>query len=1277
MLPGFNPRPGETLTDNIREIPYNYTSYSDREIVIRFLGEETWDDLNVLRTQRRTGRSARMLFEILGDLWVVERNVFLKNDLLHNKKRRQRMRRRHHDRLERICRGAVENPRAQKVAARTARMLDEFYAWFDEEPKRRQRAKKAFARHTHANNIHFDAYTLTHHATDATDWRQHAPFCVLTPDSAEEIPGLIRAAAELGLSVIPRGGGTGLCGGSVPLTSDAVMINVEKLDAISPVTMRHIGKKGEVPTITAGAGAVTGKVMEASRPHVFATDPTSLWACTIGGNVASNAGGKHAVIWGTCVDNLLSWKMVTPDGNWLTVERIDHNMGKIHDEAEVRFRLTRHDTKGRELGEPEILTIPGDIFRKQGLGKDVTRKAMGGLPGVQKEGTDGFITEATFVLHRAFDFTRTVCCEFFGRQLDDATRAMVDIKRHVDALDGVFLEGLEHFDEKYVKAIDYVSKSTRRERPKVVLLIDVSGDDEKAVAQACADICRITSRGNGEGFVAISAEDRARFWGDRGRMAAIARHTRAFKLNEDVVIPLDRLSEYNDTVERLNIENSIANKIEAVDAIAAFLRDMAGRISGNRLDKSLLQVEEDAYIGEKLDQCLMLLDEVRGQWQRLLKGLDEPAKNFADILGDVRPARGESLFRLIQRGAYRVSYRQRVEAPILDLLRGHHALIDGVKKAHERVLSGRIVIATHMHAGDGNVHTNIPVNSNDYAMMKKAHHTVEKVMARAVELGGVISGEHGIGITKLPYLDRELLAETADYLKRVDPEHLFNRGKLMPDTDLGLTYTPSFNLLEMEAVILEAADLTDLAEAISPCLRCGKCKPVCNTHFPRANMLYSPRNKIQASGAIIEAFLYESQTGSGISFEQFEGLGDVADHCTICHKCESPCPVNIDFGDVTERMRALLRDKGMARSSLGSRMAMAFLVMQNPNAIRLMREVVIRWGYGAHRMASKLARAIGLVKAEPAAKRNLEGVPAQVINFVERPLPGLQLGTAREKLGIESGDRNAIPVLRDPERANGRAVFYFPGCGSERLFSQVGLATQAMLFDLGLNVVLPPSYLCCGYPSTAGGDHARGEQITYDNRVLFHRIRNALSYLDFEAVIVSCGTCYDQLTRYELERVFPGAPLIDIHEYLMSQGVKADGVQGVEYMYHVPCHSPLKRQGSHAAIGSLLGQDAVKSEQCCGEAGTMAVATPAIAGKIRARKEEEMLRARARLPGQDPAKVLTSCPSCLQGLSRLEDETEVKADYIVVELARHLHGEDWQQRFIDRVRKGGIERVLM
>ncbi len=1266
------------LTDNIREIPYNYTSYSDREIVIRFMGEDVWDDLNVLRTQRRTGSSARMLFEILGDVWVISRNPFLKNDLLKDVKRLKRLRDLQQGRLERIRKGAKENPRASKVAACTERMLDEFYLWFDEEPKRRRRAKRAFAQHTHSNNIRFDAYTLTHSATDATDWRQHHPFCVLTPDTPEELPGLIREASKLGLVVIPRGGGTGLSGGSVPIQDNAVMINVEKFDHIGDVEMREVNGNTEA-TITAQAGAVTGRVMEASVPYVFATDPTSLWACTIGGNVASNAGGKHAVIWGTCVDNLLSWKMVTPDGNWLLVERMNHNMGKIPADEEVTFRLSRFESSGETLiGKPELLKIHGSAFRKEGLGKDVTRKALGGLPGVQKEGTDGFITEATFILHHPYEVTRTVCCEFFGQELTLATRAMVAIKNHVDKVDDVHLEGLEHFDEKYVKAIDYINKSTRRERPRVVLLIDVSGDDDTSVAKTCSDIARITSHGNGEAFIATTDADCKRFWSDRGRMAAIARHTRAFKLNEDVVIPLHRLSEYNDYVEHLNIELSICNKIDAATRISSYLRKTREKLTSNdAVIMAELGVEDDGYLAGKLDECLQVIEERIGRWQRLQKGMDNPAAEVVDLLDGASFDKKESLFRVIQRGAKRISYRKDVEAPILDRLRGHDPLIRGVKRCHNEALSSRIVIATHMHAGDGNVHTNIPVNSNDYAMMKKAHHVVELIMAKADELGGVISGEHGIGITKLPYMNPAYVEEVAEYLKAVDPEQLFNRGKLMPDTDLSLTYTPSFNLLEMESMILEAADLTELSEEISPCLRCGKCKPVCNTHFARANMLYSPRNKIQASGAIIEAFLYESQSGGGISFEQFEGLQDVANHCTLCHKCESPCPVNIDFGEVTERMRALLKAKGQARFNFASKVSLAFLTTQHAGAVNVMREVLIRWGYNGHRLAHFFAKRFGFIRKTPAAKRNLSGVEAQVINFIERPLPSLQAGTARQKLGIDSRDENMIPIIRNPQQSNGRAVFYFPGCGSERLFSEVGLATQSMLYDLGVNVVLPPSYLCCGYPSTASGDEERGEKITYDNRVLFHRMKNALSYLDFEAVIVSCGTCYDQLTRYHLEQVFPDAPLIDIHEYLVQQGVKVDSVDGVQYIHHEPCHTPLKHRGSAAAIHSLLGKDSVESAQCCGEAGTMAVATPDIAGKIRARKEEHMELAKAQLAGDGPAKVLTSCPSCLQGLSRLEGVTGVEADYIVIELAKQLKGEKWQSDFIKQVKNGGIERVLM
>src|ERR1700749_4243964 len=73
----------------LREIPYNYTSFSDREIVMRLLGDEAWAALDELRTERRTGRSARMLYEVLGDIWVVRRNPYLQDDLLDSVKRRR------------------------------------------------------------------------------------------------------------------------------------------------------------------------------------------------------------------------------------------------------------------------------------------------------------------------------------------------------------------------------------------------------------------------------------------------------------------------------------------------------------------------------------------------------------------------------------------------------------------------------------------------------------------------------------------------------------------------------------------------------------------------------------------------------------------------------------------------------------------------------------------------------------------------------------------------------------------------------------------------------------------------------------------------------------------------------------------------------------------------------------------------------------------------------------------------------------------------------------
>ena len=127
------------------------------------------------------------------------------------------------------------------------------------------------------------------------------------------------------------------------------------------------------------------------------------------------------------------------------------------------------------------------------------------------------------------------------------------------------------------------------------------------------------------------------------------------------------------------------------------------------------------------------------------------------------------------------------------------------------------------------------------------------------------------------------------------------------------------------------------------CIR-DRCKPVCATHVPRANLLYSPRNKILATSLLVEAFLYEEQTRRGVSLKHWEEFEDVADHCTVCHKCYNPCPVDIDFGDVSMNMRAVLRRMGRKSFNPGTASAMFFLNAKDPATINATRKAMVGVG---------------------------------------------------------------------------------------------------------------------------------------------------------------------------------------------------------------------------------------------------------------------------------------------------------------------------------------------
>jgi FAD/FMN-containing dehydrogenase/Fe-S oxidoreductase len=1270
----------------IREIPYNYTSLSDREIVIRLLGARAWELLGVLRGERRTGRSARMLYEVLGDIWVVQRNPYLQDDLLDNPKRRRLLVDALHHRLGEVQKRRTAQADPQRDAL-VVELLDaasaavqSFDDSFLEISELRRKTLRVLGRLTAKDNVKFDGLSRVSHVTDATDWRVEYPFVVLTPDTEAEMAGLVGGCIELGLTIVPRGGGTGYTGGAVPLTWKSAVINTEKLEAMGTVEMLTLpGVDHPVATIWTEAGVVTQRVADAAEAagRVFAVDPTSAEASCIGGNIAMNAGGKKAVLWGTALDNLLSWRMVTPDATWLEVTRLNHNLGKIHDAAVASFELKYFAANGRTLLKTERLDIPGASFRKHGLGKDVTDKFLSGLPGVQKEGCDGLITSARWVLHRMPEHTRTVCLEFFGNARD-AVPSIVEIKDFMFAQSrsGVLLAGLEHLDDRYLRAVGYATKSKRGGLPKMVLFGDITGDDADAVARVTSEVVRIANSRSGEGFIAISPQARKKFWLDRKRTAAISRHTNAFKINEDVVIPLPRMAEYTEGIERINIELSLRNKIELCDELEHFLSK--GSLPLGKLDDAN-EMASPELLEDRVVQALALVRQVRGQWQGWLRDV---AKAFPQL----------------QDHSLRASWKTQIRAPLENLFSGNAfaAILQECQAIHQRVLKGRVWVALHMHAGDGNVHTNIPVNSDDYEMLKAAHGAVKRIMALARSLDGVISGEHGIGITKLEFLSDAELQPFADYKQRIDPTGRFNKGKLLRDVqlpaDLSYAYTPSFGLMGHESLIMQQSDIGAIADSVKDCLRCGKCKPVCSTHVPRANLLYSPRNKILATSLLVEAFLYEEQTRRGISIRHWEEFEDVADHCTICHKCESPCPVKIDFGDVSMNMRNLLRKMGHKTFRPGNAAAMFFLNATNPETIKLMRVAMVGFGFKLQRLANDVLRTFARRQTKrPPASVGKAPLKEQVIHFINKKMPGgLPKKTARALLDIEDADY--VPIIRSPASttAETEAVFYFPGCGSERLFSQVGLATQAMLWHAGVQTVLPPGYLCCGYPQRGSGQYDKAEKIITDNRVLFHRVANTLNYLDIKTVVVSCGTCYDQLQGYKFEDIFPGSRIIDIHEYLLEKGIKLDG-QGA-YLYHDPCHSPMKLQEPMKTVKALLGEQVIKSERCCGESGTLGVTRPDISTQIRFRKEEELRQdvqalrelssdsQAAAESNKDNVKILTSCPSCLQGLSRYGNDLQnglLQADYIVVEMANQILGPQWMAQYVAQANAGGIERVLL
>jgi len=1179
------------MRDPERKIPYNYTSATDDQIMAHLFGSDISDAVHTLDLLKNTGRSSRLLHRFMGDLFIIQRNPFLFQELLENSGKRRHLFTEYENDLETI-RQSARHAGVFQVLSACSKALHTLRQKIQTCSVIQQKILRRLGPVIGKHNIYFDPFTITAHATDATDWRRFLPVAVLRPERESQVPALVTGIRDLGLQIIPRGAGTGLTGGATPLTPGCVMINTEKLNRISDIAPYPIPEKKGCCVIGVEAGVITQDAKKAAKKNglIFATDPTSAWACTIGGNLSENAGGKTAVLFGTALDNVLSYKIVMPDGKLYTVAREHHPGRKILPSDRITF-VVQNDT-GDTV---QAIALDGEQIRKKGLGKDVTNKSLNGLPGIQKEGCDGIITSARFILYPEFVCRKTSCIEFFGNDMTEAGQAITAISKAFPAA-GPAIMALEHFDEEYIKAIRYKTKSALGSRLKAVLLVDMVSNDKTTLDKGIKILEAILEPYDKTGLT-IAADDiqAERFWEDRKRLGAIAAHTNAFKLNEDIVLPMDSLADFVRFVDRTNLAEKAFNQTRIIQEIVDYLEQAIPLADPQWLKKKVGQAKDLAWATKK---------------------------KLAIASRDALEAGIHAKFFYDQ---------------VTQSLRGYTQILENLEKIFQTTHSRLIVIATHMHAGDGNIHVNIPVLSNDREMMERAAMTADLVMEKAISLDGVVSGEHGIGVTKFKHLDPAFIRAFDQYRDRIDPERIMNPGKLSEPEIISKLFTPSFNLLELEARILKHGDLSHLALNIANCVRCGKCKPVCPVFFPDKNMFFHPRNKNLALGSLIEAMLYITQRTQSTGFKILKNLAQIADHCTICHRCRDMCPVNIDSGNICIEERTILKSMQFARTAVPTRVTLAFLAEKRPLANNLIRPALLGAGTFLQRNAAGLLSPL-------AGSRTFSRTRSMQLLRSKMARPDAK--TLRSVLPVTQKNQ---ALLLEPAGSAMSTVFYFPGCGSERIFSRISMAAIFVLLHQNHRVILPPPFLCCGYPFWANAQTQQFHRIFLKNMIVLNQIRDMFHDLDFDACLVSCGTCMESLVKLDAEQIF-GCPVIDIAGYVLNH--LKTSIQGEQdCLYHAPCHDSLKD-----AAPCLLKTHGITVTQvpfCCSEAGTMALSTPDISHSMLVRKQKAL----AHVPREGHTKILTNCPSCLQGLGRHPFLTPV---HLAEELAIRLGNSHWQ-----------------
>jgi len=287
------------------------------------------------------------------------------------------------------------------------------------------------------------------------------PMIVVLPDTTDQVCQILRLCSEHNTPIVARGAGTGLSGGSLP-ASDGVLLSLAKFNRILDIDLNN-----RCATVQPGVRNLA--VSEAVEPYelFYAPDPSSQIACSIGGNIAENSGGVHCLKYGLTVHNLLEVKVVTIDGELLTIG-------------------------SKALDNP---------------GYDLLALMTG------SEGMLGVIVEATLKLLPKPESAQVVMASF--DTVKDAGDAVAGI-----IASGIIPAGLEMMDSPAIRAAeDFVHAGYPRDAAAMLLceLDGIAPEVEEQIEQVCK---LLKAHNTAQVRIAQDAQERARFWA--GRKASFA-----------------------------------------------------------------------------------------------------------------------------------------------------------------------------------------------------------------------------------------------------------------------------------------------------------------------------------------------------------------------------------------------------------------------------------------------------------------------------------------------------------------------------------------------------------------------------------------------------------------------------------------------------------------------------------------------------------------------------------------------------------------------------------